>query len=355
MTIASRPRLQPLGLGELLDRTISLYRRNFFAFLGILGIVYIPLSLLQIGLAYLNASQNAAISVSPLEAPFDTGLTPQSITTLGLNLFSGLLTTIFISGIATAVFTGAVADSYLGQPVTIGGAYRRVGRAWLTLLGTLLVSAFVGAALGVWWLIPCVGWFTGLGILIYFQGIIIPLVASVVVLERRSGRAALRRAWDLARSRFWWMLGFTVILGLFAQLVITGPVLVLGIILGVVVGQFDITPSPQTLAVAQTIVGGLSGMILGLLYTPLQLTAVSLVYFDLRVRSEGLDLALQTADPALPAAEMIARAPATSGTGLVTGREMLWFLLITVGIVVAYFAVIALVVAVIALAALAFR
>jgi hypothetical protein len=33
----------------------------------------------------------------------------------------------------------------------------------------------------------------------------------------------------------------------------------------------------------------------GLLYLPLQLTAMTLVYFDLRVRSEGLDLALQAA------------------------------------------------------------
>ncbi len=352
MTIASRPRLQPLGLGELLDRTIRLYRRNFFTFLGILGMVYIPLSLLQIGLSYVNATQAAGQRVGLGGPP---PFTPQYFTSLGINLFSGVLTVIFISGIATAVFTGAVADSYLGEPITIGGAYRRVGRKWLTLLGTLLVSAFVGAAIGIWWLIPCVGWLTGLGMLIYFQGIIIPLVASVVVLEGRSGTAALRRAWDLARTRFWWMVGFAAILGLFAQLVITGPILVLGAILGVVLSTLDVAPSAQTLALAQTIIGGLSGMVLGLLYTPIQLTAVSLVYFDLRVRSEGLDLTVRNADPAQPPAELLARAPAGGAGGLFTWREMLWFLLITAGIIAAYFVLLGIAAAIIFLAAAAFR
>jgi hypothetical protein len=33
--------LRPLSLGELLDRTFSLYRRNFWLFLGILRIPYL--------------------------------------------------------------------------------------------------------------------------------------------------------------------------------------------------------------------------------------------------------------------------------------------------------------------------
>ncbi len=335
MVTASRPRLQPLSLGELLDRTISLYRRHFFAFLGIFGLIYIPLSLLQIAVAYFNLSQNARL---PGPLPSDTFFTPQYLNGQLLNFISFLLTTVFISGIATAVFTRAVADSYLGEPITIGGAYRRVGRSWLTLLGALFISALVFIALVVWWAIPCVGWLTGFGILLFYTFVIVPLIASVVVLEGRGGGAALRRAWDLARTRFWWMLGFTFIQTLFAQLVVTGPIVVVSILVGVVIAQFDVAPTPQTLALGESIIGGLAGMVLGLLYTPIQLTAVALVYFDLRVRSEGLDLAIQTADPGQPASELIAKAPATSGTGLVTSREMLWFLLITIGLIVLYFA-----------------
>src|SRR5215218_4519917 len=88
-----RPRLQPLGLGELLDRTIRLYRRNFFAFLGILGIVYIPLSLVQMVLALLASSQVVTTARTPDEL-FSGGY----LATQSLAFFNVLLTGIFVSG-----------------------------------------------------------------------------------------------------------------------------------------------------------------------------------------------------------------------------------------------------------------
>ena len=51
MTIAPMPRLRPLGLGQLLDQAIRLYRQNFFKFIGIVAIVQIPLGLIQLGIS----------------------------------------------------------------------------------------------------------------------------------------------------------------------------------------------------------------------------------------------------------------------------------------------------------------
>ena len=36
--------LRPLGMGELFDRAIRLYRRNFFKFVGVLALMQIPLA-----------------------------------------------------------------------------------------------------------------------------------------------------------------------------------------------------------------------------------------------------------------------------------------------------------------------
>src|SRR5512138_2726681 len=41
------PTLRPLRLGELLDRAIRLYRGNFLTFIGIIAVVYVPLTVLQ--------------------------------------------------------------------------------------------------------------------------------------------------------------------------------------------------------------------------------------------------------------------------------------------------------------------
>jgi hypothetical protein len=72
-------------------------------------------------------------------------------------------------------------------------------------------------------------------------------------------------------------------------------------------------------------------MLSGLLYLPLSLTAITLVYFDLRVRSEGLDLALQAAGESRPDVNIVtltATSPEPQGS-LVTGNEVGYFAILT--------------------------
>jgi hypothetical protein len=80
--------------------------------------------------------------------------------------------------------------------------------------------------------------------------------------------------------------------------------------------------------VLQTVVS----LIFSLLYLPLQLTAMTIVYFDLRVRSEGLDLALQASDSPGTELEKAAALPeiaSDSKTALLTGTEVGYFVLLT--------------------------
>ena len=58
MTAISMPTLRPLGIGELLDQAIRLYRRNFLSFIGIIAVVQLPLGLLQFVLALLTLPTN---------------------------------------------------------------------------------------------------------------------------------------------------------------------------------------------------------------------------------------------------------------------------------------------------------
>ena len=277
-----------MTLGEILDQAIRLYRRNFVSFIGIIAIPYIPLTLIQTGLAYLSTSSLTSFVNNPpstfsLPGRYWMGL-------LGMILVA-FLELILVRGVAGAALTRAVADGYTGQAVDVIGSYGKIKSSWSRLLGAILLFSLLAFGVGVGAIfIPCVGWFFGVGLFIFLSLVISPLLAPIVVLERQGVGASLRRAWDLGRTRFWWLLGFALILSLLAQLIITGPSYVIKMVLQYVLlaqGNY------QAQLVWSTVIQVFVQMVGGLLYLPLQLSAMTVVYFDLRVRSEGLDLALQ--------------------------------------------------------------
>lgn len=336
MTTSLSPVLRPLTLGEILDQAIRLYRNNFANFIGILAIPYIPLIILQTGTSYLMTSSLVAFDPNGSTSPSLFGPS-YWLGALG-TLITYFLQFIFIQGVATAALTRAVADNYIGNRTDIFGAYRALGGSWFRLLLTILLAFLLGLVLIVWMLLPCVGWFTGPGILLFLFVIIVPLIAPVIVLERHGAWDSLRRAWTLSRSRFWWMLGFAFILYLFSQIVISGPTALAGFLLQILLPS---SASSFSYPLLSTILQSLVTMVFSLLYLPLQLTAITVVYFDLRIRSEGLDLALQTAEQTALAEEnrpvfLPEITPAPQGS-LITWSEMGYFVLITFGFVALYF------------------
>lgn len=337
MTDLAFPALRPMKLAELLDQAIRLYRRNFLQFIGIVAIPYIPLMVIQ--------AVSSALTTSSVQG-FTTSSSPYGIFSnanywLGVagSLATIILYLFFIQGMATAALTRAISDSYAGQPTGILPTYRRLGPSGLRLVLALFWLGLIFLVLIIWTIVPCVGWLSGPGLLAFMIWVVLPLVAPVVVLENQGPLASVRRAWDLSRTRFWWLIGFAFILYLFSSLVISGPTLLISYALRYFLISSS-NPLNQQL-VLTTVVQTLVSMITGLLYLPLQLSAITVVYFDLRVRSEGLDLALQAA-PAFESSpiRLLSVAPSGSQSRLINGRDIGNFVLLTVG----FFAVYALII-----------
>ena len=251
--------LRPLRLGELLDRAIRLYRGNFLTFIGIIALVYVPLMVLQSAASALMSSSMLRGYSTPQEIFANSGYWIGLLATLVL----GLVRFILVQGIATGALTRAVADSYLGKKTGILDAYRGIGKSWPTLLGALLFIILIVFVLIIWWLVPCIGWFTGLGMLVFVGGVINPLVPPVVVLEKQSAIAAVQRAWSLARRRFWPVLGYIFILGLFSLIVVNGPAAIVNLLLA---GVFQSFGDPTTQLVITSIIQGLISLVFVLLY-----------------------------------------------------------------------------------------
>ena len=348
MEAQALPTLRPLRLGELLDQAIRIYRRNFVTFIGIIALVYVPLMVLQTASTALMTTTMVGIS--------EYGLARQIFTSSAYwaavlsSVLIVFLQVVFVQGIATGAMTRAVTDSYFGRQTSILNAYRGIGKSWLTLLFALIFIFLLSFVVTLWWIIiPCVGWFTGLGMLVFLGAAISPMVAPVVVLERtgpwstptddlfdRFGKFVIRivvsiqRAWFLVRRRFWPVLGTIFILYLFNMLIVNGPSFIVNAILTTIVPSFgDTTAQLVITAIIQAVVS----IVFILIYYPLQMTAFTLIYFDLRVRTEGFDLAVLASGDA----EQVLTAPVPqTSEKFMTGTDLGNFAILTLGAVGLY-------------------
>ena len=326
-----------------MDQAIRLYRRNFLKFVGIIACVQIPLTLLSLFVSLLTLGDTFARLqglTSPSENPFDL-LGPGYFIGMAASLVLTIINVILINGVATAALTRAVADHYLGESTTFTDAYVKIGRSWLRLVGALLLAILLSIVLFIWFLVPCIGWLTGVGMLTLFWTTIVPLIAPIIVLENRPAAQSIRRAWDLVRRRFWWVIGFVAILFLFNQIVVSGPAYLINLLFQFLAESLTESTDLYTVYTIQTASQSLIAMILGLVYFPLQLTCMTLMYFDLRVRTEGFDLTLLAASVSSSQADtaaIVAQVPPLETKALVTRNELGYFVLLSVAVFALYFA-----------------
>ncbi|MBN2004807.1 MAG: hypothetical protein JXA21_15725 [Anaerolineae bacterium] len=151
--------LRPRGIGELLDQAVRLYRRNFFTFIGIVAVMQIPLTLIStVVTRYTNTSTRFLSQSEQIER---TGIM--------LGGFLILMVASFVlQGIVMAALARAIADNYMGEKTGFMDAYRKIGKDWPRVLAALLIGGLIYFGLVIWLIIPCIGWFTGLGALIMY-------------------------------------------------------------------------------------------------------------------------------------------------------------------------------------------
>lgn len=320
--------LRPLTLGELLDSAIRLYRRNFVNFLGIVALTLVPLTAAELLLF-------SVIFPPPVYPDLFPNINPEfdlldsyyaSVQLRGVLsvAFQGLKYLLLYCAAAAALAAASVED-YFGRKLSIGEAYQRIGLGWLRMVGGVFAVFLFSLLAVLWTLVPCIGWVSGTGVLTFLWAAVAPMILPIIVLERRGVFTSLRRAWELARRRFWWILAFTFVLNIFGQLIILGPATLLNVAAILALSaQLETVSGEFIWALAQAVIG----LISGLLITPLQVSALSMVYLDLRVRGEGLDLAWQAAatlDENVNGVEFLASAPIPAHGPLVTGKEMVKF------------------------------
>jgi hypothetical protein len=253
-------RLRPLEIGDLLDETFRMYRRHFVLFAGISVILSIPLAALA-GYSFLTVFTNLVQQAGSDQPP---DLTP-SLTALGLFFVVNLALYPFLYG----AITYAACESALGHEVTVWGALAGAFRRYLQIAAylILIVLMLIMFCLLPLWIWIWVGW---------------AVVLPVMFVERTGLFAAMGRSWRLIQGRWWRTFLILFLMSILIEIVASG----LGAFLYLAQTLLQVVLSNyMSLAISEA-----ASVIVGALVNPILQIAIVLIYFDLRVRREGLDL-----------------------------------------------------------------
>ena len=255
--------LRPMSLGEILDRTFSLYRRHFLLFVGIAAIPHV----LILGV---TLAQVAVLSKAP-------SLT-LNLAALVVFLIVYLFAYLFSQG--GTIF--AVSDLYLGRPTSIADSLRRVWGDFGFLFGVVVLNGLaVGGAL----------------LLLVIPGIYVACRLLVCVpsalIEQRGPRESLSRSFELTRD----YAGRAFVIVVLSMVITWGAQILFVMPFSVAMANASKDASMLRFWQAMAQVGS---SIAAVLAQPILLIATSIFYYDLRVRKEAFDLQLMMDPNARP-------------------------------------------------------
>jgi hypothetical protein len=285
--------LRPLTLAELLDRSFSIYKRHLWLFVGIMAVPAVVATL------YAVAMQAFSGAIRP-------DMPPERVLLIFIPMMIGafvfMIALIVVHTFAFGAATLAVGQLYNGLEPTVGEMYRdvrrrggrlmllmmwvilRLGGTWmglfiLTMIGTGLLGFVSRIASGIFLVVGLVGGFLLTGYLVVRYAVSVP----AVVLEDLPAGRALSRSVELThghRGRVFLIMLCAAMISYATALLLQGPFML---------GAFIAGPGTST-ALGLTIVGAVLGGIGGMFSGPIMIIGLAMIYYDLRIRKEALDL-----------------------------------------------------------------
>jgi hypothetical protein len=295
--------LRPLGFGEIFDRAITLYLRNFKPFIAIVLVVLVPYAFVQYVLDAQQTTQFAALfwvmqhPHQPIPAALTTPQSPAQI-------FSILGIAIAFYGIwivTVAAVSVGVARLYRGRPVEFRACYRVALSRWPAMLGVLF-----------WAIVVLVLWYLGViavtvlsfvvaallaktsvlfGVVLFIAAIVatfaamataLPLFVALtcamyaVPIERLGPLRALASGFSrvFSKAEFW----RATLFALAALAAAFAGSAIVGIVTAILIFEHWLIPA----VILSTLMNAL--------IAPFSIVLLAVYYFDVRIRREGYDL-----------------------------------------------------------------
>lgn len=323
--------LRPLQFGEILDGSFQTIRRNAASMFGsalivqALGAVFVgvvTLGMFQLSMSLESVSSEAELAEAM--GPFLAIIAG----TLGVSVLIG-----FLGAVLQGVLVVPVARSVLNRRTGFKQMWKLAGkRIWpllgvaalLTFGGLLAAAAVVGiavllfTAMGPGALLIVFPLAIGSVVVFLWIGLKLMLAPAAIVVEQRGVYDGLLRSWQLTRNNWWRIFGITLVVaimvGVIGQIVQIPVSLAAGAI-GAVVSPHPDPESITSTLVLTTVISTAIAALVGSITFAFQASVSGLLYMDLRMRRDGLDVELMRlmesgADP-----EGIPGAPVSVQTG----------------------------------------
>ena len=302
--------MRPLSLGELLDRTFTVYKSRFWLFCGIGAIsalLQTAISAMQLAPMHLAGMMGAFDAAKNRPGVVTTPFQPNYLAGIGLGMGLALVAVsllyllVFVVTQAATVY--ALSEVYLGKTTTIGESLKATIGKWYRYLGIGIWQAgsmlWIPGVLLIAGLILLATKITGLtilgGVLIFLGiaggfpvGVILwlrnSLAVQATVIEGLTVRPSMARSKILTAGA-------------------KGKVFVLLLLAGALSYAASLLQMPLMMFVMFTIASGgkavvteiimlLVGFVGHALVQPVLMIGLSLLYFDQRVRKEAFDLVM---------------------------------------------------------------
>lgn len=283
--------LRPLNLGEILDGAFTIIRRYPAQVLGVSAIVAVISAALNFGAAYFVAGNVA--DLEPLgPASTEQQRYDQVWSVLGPALGSLLvllLITVVTHALLQGYLTSVAGKAVLGRPVSVKEAMSEVGPRFPQLL-----------VVGILYGLMCM-----VGIFLCFVGVLVPwtffaLASAVLVLERSTIMESFRRSGRLVSKAFWRVLGFLLVAFLISAVLSFVIQFPFNLGAGGTFGRLFGTSSVILPSTGDLILQSAGAVLVETLITPFSVLVTVLIYVDLRMRQEGMDIDLARAAGTAP-------------------------------------------------------
>jgi hypothetical protein len=303
-----------MTLGTILGASFRVLRRNprpTFGLSLLIEAITIVVSAGVLGLVFVFAFSRIENATSASAA--DT-ISNGSVGLLLLAYLVPITLAVFGLAITQGMFAVEVARGTVGEKLTLRGLWRQskgrlgplIGWLWavvgaavvlyVVFIVIIVLAATIGGAAGIA-LSILLGLFGALAAVVLALWLYakLSLVPASLLVEKLTLGKAIARSWSLTRGYFWRTLGIELLVGVIINVATSVVVAPLEIVFLFVSGLFNQTGDHST-AIAITVILGIVTValtiVVGAVASVVQSASTALIYLDLRMRKEALDLQL---------------------------------------------------------------
>jgi hypothetical protein len=306
--------LRPIDFGTIFGATFQVLKRNPRPTFGAALLLNALVTILAFGLVF----GLSVVSLERLDRAGGSDADAIVAGTIGLIVLAGVVAAgvaLVAQALLQGLITIEVSRQTLGEKRSLRQLFALGSGRWGALIGwTVLLSSALSVAL-----IALVGLVTamvligepagvaaavaigvlgglGLAVLGVWLWVKLALVPAAIMIERLPLGAAIRRAWTLVRGSFWRTLGilllFTIIVQVAAS-VVSAPFSIAATFGGSLLNPAGDELSALIVLLGANLISIAVTVVVGAIGAVLTTSAVALIYIDIRMRTEGLDIDLQ--------------------------------------------------------------